>query len=343
MLLATQECIDESGECEQMGQPYLPQRFIRILQDCTNTRVNPTNSLLKHSVFQRKPVIIKSQTDSLFEIRMDPLDNDDLSRSVTELGEPESLFQISRIRFLTKLTVGVLFILAGLVANYFWWVEGPGRFDHYLLWLLMSLPITGSCLLWHMYRQRGLSILIYPTGLLRLRRGEIDSFPWSEIEQVRLKVQRADTAEIIRNSDGALVACWLTAEVPTFRIWKGGLHVTREDGIEAQFSAALTDYTQLADEVQRRTFEIRWPQVWERFLSGAPIAFGDLEFSMRGIHYGSKHIRWSEVKELTIMQGILRIKQKGKWYPSVLLDIFAIPNPHILFALATEAQRVVAR
>jgi hypothetical protein len=274
---------------------------------------------------------------------MDPLDNDHLSRSVTELGEPESLFQISKIRFLTKLTVGVLLILVGLVANYFWWFQGPAKFDHYLIALLISLPITGAYLLWHMYRERGLSILIYATGLLRLRRGEIDSFPWNEIEQVRVKVQRADGAQIVRDSEGSLVACWLPADVPTFRIWKGGMHVVRADGAEAHFSAVLSDFTQLAQEVQRRTFEIRWPQVWERFLSGMPVVFGDLELSLRGIHHVGKQIRWSDVKELTILQGIFRIKQKGKWYPSVLLDIFAVPNPHILFALATEAQRIVVK
>jgi hypothetical protein len=287
---------------------------------------------------------------------MDTLENDHFSRSVTELGEPDALFQISRARFFTKLSVGALLILLGLVANYLWWVEGPGRFDHYALALLVSLPITGGCLLWHMYRQRGLAILIYPTGLLRLRRGEIDSFPWHEIEQVRVKVQRADmpqivrgkaqsaeTAQIVRDAEGSLVACWLPADVPTFRLWKGGLHVSREDGVEAHFSAALTDYTELAQEVQKRTFEIHWPQIWERFLSGMLVTFGDLELSLRGIQHGVKHLRWSEVKEVSILQGILRIKQKGKWYPSVLLDVFAIPNPHLLFALASEAQRVVAR
>lgn len=279
---------------------------------------------------------------------MESLDNDHLSRSVTELGEPEALFQISRGRFLTKLSVGALLVVLGLVVNYIWWFEGPARFDHYTLVLLLSLPLTGACLLWHMYRQRGLAILIYPTGLLRLRRGEIDSFPWNEIVQVRVKVQRADSATIIRDSEGSVIASWLIADVPTFRLWKGGLHVSREDGVEAQFSAALTDFTQLATEVQRRTFEIQWPQIWDRFLSGTPIYFGEnLELSIRGIDYASKHIRkhirWSDIKELTILQGVLRIKQKGKWYAQIHIDMFSIQNPHILFALATEAQRVVAR
>ncbi len=290
--------------------------------------------------------MIKRHVATALESRMDPLESDHFSRSVSELGEPEALYKISRGRFLTKLTVGVLLVLVGLIANYVWWVEGPGRqgqFDHFAIVLLLSLPITGSCLLWHMYRQKGLAILIYPTGLLRLRRGEIDSFPWQQIEQVRVKVQRADVAQIVRDSEGTIVACWLPPDVPTFRLWKGGLHVTREDGVEAQLSAALTDYSQLAKEVQRRTFDVHWQHTWEKFLSGKPIAFGDLELSLRGVHFISKHIRWSDVKEITILQGILRIKQKGKWYPAIQLDIFAIPNPHLLFALSSEAQRVMAR
>jgi hypothetical protein len=272
---------------------------------------------------------------------MDPSDDDHLNRSVTELGDPDALFQISRGRFLAKLLVGGSIVLVGLVANYFWWVEGPGRFDHFAIALLISLPITGGGLLWHMYRQRGLNILIYPTGLLRLRRGEIDSFPWKDVDRVQVKVQRAAAVEIIRAPDGMLIECWLPVEVPTFQLWKAGLTLAREDGVEAQFSAALTDYSRLAEEVQKRTFAVLWPPIWRRFLTGVPIAFGDLEVSLAGIHHAGKIIRWADVKEMTVLQGILRIKQGKKWFPMVLMpDVFAIPNPHILFALVREAQRI---
>jgi hypothetical protein len=273
---------------------------------------------------------------------MDPVGNDHLSRSVTELGEPDALFQISRARFFTKLFVGGTLLVVGLVANYIWWFEGPGQVNHLVLLLLLSTPITGSCLLWHMYRQRGLTILIYPTGLLRLRRGEIDSFPWQDVEQVRLKVQQAAKAEIVRDEDGLPVSCWLPAEAPTFKLWKAGLSVLREDGVEAQFTPALTNYTWLAEEIQKRTFSIHWPLIWEKFLAAVPIQFGDLEISLKGVYFGNKHIRWFDVKELSVLQGQLRIKQSGKWLPSINVDVYSIPNPHILFALAREAQRAAA-
>ncbi len=190
-----------------------------------------------------------------------------------------------------------------------------------------------------MYRQRGLFVLVYPTGLLRLRRGEVDSFPWREVDHVRLKVQRTAGATIIRGEDGAPVACWLPADVPTFQLWNAGLSVAREDGVEAHFGPALSDYDLLAEEVQKRSFVFLWPLVWERFLSGTPVAFGDLELSRLGLRHAGKFLRWADVKELSVAQGKLSIKQGGKWLPWALIDIHGLPNPHVLFALASEAQR----
>jgi hypothetical protein len=271
---------------------------------------------------------------------MDPLDHEHVSRSVSELGEPDALFRISRARFLTKLAIGCGMVVLGLIANYLWWIEGPGRVEHYMLVLLLGSPLMGMYLLMHMFRQRGLVILIYPTGLLRICRGEIASFPWDEVAEVRVKVQRSDAPEIIREPDGTLVACWLPAESPALKIWNCGLLVQRADGVEAQFSAALTDYVVLAEEVQRRTFAEQWPRLWDRFLSGLPISFGDLEVSTAGVRYAGKIVRWNELKEVSIQQGKLRLKSRGKWFPTQLVDIYSIPNPHLFFALVREAQRV---
>src|SRR5262245_46789581 len=114
---------------------------------------------------------------------MDLSGDDHLERAVTELGEPEALFRISRGRFLAKLSFGVLLLVLGLVANYLWWFRGPAKMD-LIFHLLYILPLSGAALLLHMYRNRGLFVLVYPTGLLRLRRGEVDSFPWNEVESV---------------------------------------------------------------------------------------------------------------------------------------------------------------
>lgn len=265
--------------------------------------------------------------------------DDHLHRAVTELGEPDAQFHVSAARFVAKLIVGVVLLVFGLVANYLWWVLGPARVGHLELLLLVGLPMTGAALLWHMYRNRALHVLIYPTGLLRLRRGEIDSFPWAEVHDIRLKVQRATSAAIQRDEFGNPVAASLPADVPSFQLWNGGLTVAREDGVSATFGPALSDYPRLADEVQRRTFAAMWPVVWERFKTGHAVAFDDLELTPAGLRFAQKFLAWKDVKELSIAQNKLTLKQSGKWLPWYLKDASSVPNPHLLFALVEEARR----
>ncbi len=269
--------------------------------------------------------------------------DDHLHRAVTELGEPEALFHISTGRFLAKLALGVLLVLFGLVANYLWWFQGPATFDHLVIHLLYIVPLSGVVLLYHMYRNRGLYILIYPAGLLRLRRGEVDSFPWADIERVSLKVVRAEGAEFTRDPDGEPVACWLAADLPTFKLWDSGLTVARSDGTEAHLGPALSDYAALAEEVQKRTFAALWPALRAHFRNGTRLAFGELELDPDGLHHNGKLLRWRDLKEVVIAQGMLSIKQAGKWLPWSLVGMSSIPNPHLLFAALDEAHRAYAR
>jgi hypothetical protein len=270
-------------------------------------------------------------------------DDDHLTRAQAELGEPDALFQVSRARFLAKLAVGLGLVGYGIVANYLWWVHGKATFGHLELFFLVIIPLFGVSLLWHMYRNRGLVVLVYPAGLLRLRRGEVDSFPWAEVDHVRLKVQRAEEADLVRDgATGEPVGCWLPVHVPSVKIWEAGVTVARADGVEAHFGPALTDYDRLAEEVQRRTFAVLWPQVWGRFRAGVPVAFGALEVGPDGLRHEKKFLPWRELKELTVAQGRVSVKQTGKWLPWVLLDVTGLPNPHVLFALVEEARRLHA-
>ncbi|MBN9120509.1 MAG: hypothetical protein J0I06_15375 [Planctomycetes bacterium] len=269
---------------------------------------------------------------------MDLSGDDHLERAVTELGEPEALFRVGRGRFLAKLALGVLLVVIGIVANYLWWFRGPAQIDHFIFHLLYIVPLFGAGLLLHMYRNRGLFVLVYPNGLLRLRHGEVDSFPWHEIENVKLRVQRAEGAEFTRDPDGTPLACWLPADVPTFKLWDAGLTVVRGDGVEAHFGPALSEYDQLSAEVQRRTFAALWPHVRTRFRNGERVSFGELEVSAVGLAHAGKTLPWRELKEVAIAQGKLSIKQTGKWLPWALIDLAGVPNPHLLFALTEEAR-----
>jgi hypothetical protein len=270
---------------------------------------------------------------------MDLPDNDHLNRAVVELGEPEALFRVSRSRFLTKLVAGVALVAFGLVANYFWWVHGPGTPDHLVMLVLVGAPVSGVSLLLHMYRNRGLYVLLYPTGLLRLRRGEVDSFPWSEVVSVRLKVQRAELETDDPDAATDAPVFWLPVEVPTFKLGEAGLCLARADGTEVALGPALSEYAELAEQVQRRTFAALWPAARDRFRAGEAVAFGEIEVSPTGVRHAGKLLRWRDLREVTVAQGHFSVKQAGKWLPWALVDVYAVPNPHVLFALLAEGRK----
>ena len=183
---------------------------------------------------------------------MDLSDDDHLHRAVIELGEPEALFRISHGRFLAKLTLGVLLVVYGLVANYLWWVHGPATFGHLEVLFLILPPLSGVSLLLHMYRHRGLFVLIYPSGLLRLRRGEVDSFPWHEVESVRLRVQRTDAARFTRTAGGRAHRLLVTRRRPDIQARRrrpvGRPRPTASRGTSDR---RLSRYDVLAEEVQK--------------------------------------------------------------------------------------------
>lgn len=265
------------------------------------------------------------------------------ARAVAELGDPDRVFQVGARWLRAKLLLGVGLIVYGVAANYAWWVHGPQNFHHVVLHLLIWPPALGVALLIHMYRQRGLVVLIYPAGLLRMRRDEVDSFPWAEITAVRLKVQKADEAVVVRGNGGELLSAWLPAEVPAVQMWTAGLTLVRADGVEAHFGPAVGGYDALATEVQARTFPRLWAEAWGRFRAGEAVSFGDLQASPAGLRHNGKLLRWAEVKEVSVAGGKLVVKQAGKWLGwATVKDATDVPNPHVLFALVEEARRLAA-
>lgn len=270
-------------------------------------------------------------------------DDDYRTRAEAELGAPDRVFQVGSGWLRAKLLIGVGLILYGLVGNYLWWVHGPQNFHHVVLHLLIWPPALGVALLIHMYRQRGLVVLVYPVGLLRMRRGEVDSFPWAEVAAVRLKVQKADGAVVVRSPGGEPLSAWVPAEVPAVQMWTAGLTLVRADGVEAHFGPALGGYDALAVEVQSRTFGRLWADARDRFLAGHTVAFGDLGASRAGLWHGGKVLRWAELKDVSIAGGALVVKQTGKWLGwATVKDVSTVPNPHVFFALVEEARKPTA-
>jgi hypothetical protein len=264
--------------------------------------------------------------------------DDDLTRATHELGDPDALFQVSAARHRLKLFTAVGLLVFGLVANYLWWVHGPGRKGFFEVKLLIVPVVIGAGLLVHMWRNRGLSVLVYPTGVLRLRRGEVESFPWADVAEVRVKGDAADHPQVRWAADGHVTAGWVPMAAPTFQVWGTWLQVKRTDDADAKFSSALADFPDLAERVQRGTFALLWPKALAELSAGRPVAFGDLTAEPGGLRKGKHFLAWADVKEMAVSQKHLSIKRKGGWLPWQTLDLASVANPHVLFAVYAVMQ-----
>lgn len=261
-----------------------------------------------------------------------------LERCQTELGDPDAVFRVGAGRVWAKLALAAGLVLYGVAANYLWWVHGPARFDHLVLMVLFLPPLTGLSLLGHLYRTRGLCVLAYPTGLLRLQRGEVESYPWAEVEEVRLKADKG-TFVIVRDETGDVFAAWLEVEPPTFQIWNAQLTVRRADGTTAKLTPAVSAYPELAVYVQRETFRALWPATLARFRAGERVEFGPFEVSRAGLRYEKTVLPWADLSDVAVSSKSLTVKRKGKWLPWVSKELDEVPNPHVLLALIEEARR----
>jgi hypothetical protein len=249
-----------------------------------------------------------------------------------ELGEPDATFRAGGRRTKLKVFLGIGLVVYGLVANYLWWVHGPARFGHLEFHFLILPPIIGGGLLAFLYRNRGLRILVFPTGLLRLKPNEVESFPWDSVATVRL---RTDAGEPIfeRNEAGEIVACWLPVSVPLVQVWNAWFEIERGDGVKTRFTPGVADYPELARLVQCGTFATAWPGLLMELESGGSVPFGDLAVTRDGLRCGIKSLAWSEIKEVTFAHRMLQIKKVGSWRTWWIKEISQVPNPHLLFGV----------
>lgn len=259
---------------------------------------------------------------------------DAVARATRELGAPEALFAVSPKWVRAKLAVGLGLVAYGLIANYLWFAHGPGRVGHVQVELLILPPIIGAGLLVFLYRNRGLRVMVYPTGLLRLRPGEAESVPWAEVREVVLKGE-PDGPPVLRwGSDGKPTDGWIPLKVPVAQTWTTAVQVTRTDGVEVVFRPALADYPALVERVQRGTFAALWPAALQTLAGGREVRFGDLAVSARELKFGDKSLPWADVAEVAVTGRTVAVKRHGGWLPWFAKELSAVPNPHLLLAVA---------
>src|SRR5438445_11818035 len=105
---------------------------------------------------------------------------EDVFDKLAALGEPKAEFSVGRRVLIRNLIVAPLLVVAGLAIEFVVFRFIGHSFE--LIMLGIGLVITGIMLVVRAYRNRGLRVLVFAEGLVRVRGEEGQAIFWDEVE-----------------------------------------------------------------------------------------------------------------------------------------------------------------
>ena len=244
------------------------------------------------------------------------------------LGDPDAVYAVSPGRFWAKVTAAAALIGWGAVGNAVAWQFGFWRLDHVTLLVFFAPAFTGVSLLRHLYVTRGLRVLCYPTGLLKVQGGAVEAYPWDEVAAVAVAADQG--VPVVVSAGGDVTDAWVAVEPPVFRVAGAGVTVHRADGMTATLSPTLAGYADLAERVQRATFRVLWPAVRDHFAAGAPVGFGPVACDRDGVWAGNRGVAWADLDAVKVTAKALQLHGRKK---KLVVPLDELPNPHVLAGL----------
>jgi hypothetical protein len=266
---------------------------------------------------------------------------DELEEPVAKLGPPTDVYTTSRRKAFNKFLLGIALLVGGIGVNYvYFWVLGFFFFpDKFLMLLLFGPLIAGVGLLINSFRDRGMWVLVYPTGLLRWHKNEVLSFPWDEIVKINLhRLNQCEELHVDYNDRNEIVSVVLGLEGAGSRFFGSHVEVQREDGTSAYFPSSLEDYPELGERIQSETFARLWPKLWRDFSEGKTIEFGDIEIDRSGLTKDQDRLPWNAFGGAKVVNGRLVISRLGRWRAWHEEAIQGVDNPHLLMAMLRAGQ-----
>jgi hypothetical protein len=255
-----------------------------------------------------------------------PESAEDVANKVAELGPPQAEYAITTRRFVKQLLAAFLLlplgaVMMGLPLLMIWFQHGGH--EHFLIFKLAVLGfifLSGSVLLaQRAYRNRGLRVLVYPEGLVRLHRHEARTLFWDEAEQVW---QKRPATAWARLSQGKLVFA-----------------VKRSDGTELVFDDSLPDVHRLGTTLHQHTLKHLLPRALAALDQGQSVAFGKLRATRRGLSNGRETVPWSQLRPPRVEADRFFIERQGAWLPWHNGSVSETPNFHVLQSLIRDRMK----
>jgi hypothetical protein len=201
------------------------------------------------------------------------------------------------------------------------------------VFFLILCPAPGALYLISVWRNRGVWVLLYESGVLHWQRGKMTMIRWDEIESIRFsRVSAFADVVLERNQGGRVQSAWLSVSKVAIDCWE--LHLCRKDGVRVAISNYLENAEAFSQLIQERTAEILWPLILERLQGGDSCPFGALAVSPAGLtHTTSGLLPWQKIDWVFTGLGSVRIRQYWGFGPWCRVGIWSVPNPHLFLAL----------
>jgi hypothetical protein len=240
---------------------------------------------------------------------------------VAQLGEPIAEFTVGKTRLVRNLVTAALLVVVGAGIIAFALFVGLAQVHLWKLYLLGPLLLlAGIMLVVRAYRNLGLWVMVFPEGVVRVRRGDTQALFWEEITKLWQHKNAFN---------------WAYA-------WNGALVFTvqRADGAELFFDDSLPELRELGEILQRETLPYLLPKALDAFDAGQTLDFGEVRISHKGLGQTKDSLSWREIKSILLTESEITVFKKNKWGHWFHTTVSEIPNFHVFRALVEQRSPV---
>src|SRR5262249_50295146 len=145
------------------------------------------------------------------------------------------------------------------------------------------------------WRNRGLRVLVFPEGVVRVQGNRAVAFFWDEVETVLQKKNLHTWTQLL---EGKLIYT-----------------VTRTSGAQLRFDEAPPNLPLLGGILQRETLKHLVPRALDALRAGETLTFGPLRVTHEGVSRGPETVPWQRLREVKLGGDRLTVTKAGGWMP----------------------------
>lgn len=248
---------------------------------------------------------------------------------VIGLGVSRGCFLVKRwnrlgnlVLFFIFLTGAVLVFLYGIYSTYVAIQQhGPALIDDKFpgpLLITFILFVVGMLTGWGAYSNWNKGVVVYERGFAYNDRKGLQVWRWEDLVSL--------TSAITRHY--------------TNGIYTGTTHVYTLFNRQTQrlvLSDSIGKVEELAKYIEESIFPLLYGPVADHYNNGQTIVFGPVAISKSGIGIGKKTYPWTDVKEVSIHKGVLKVsKNDGGWFSGASAAASVIPNLRVLITIIQQ-------